>query len=371
MKIVLTGGGTGGHIFPLVAVARKLRERHSLGIDLLFIGPDGKMEKEVMAEEGIRAKSVLSGKVRRYFSFLNFVDFFKVPFGFLKALWILLWEMPDAVFSKGGYASVPVVLAAWVYRIPILIHESDAVPGIANRFLGKFSERIAISYPTAAKFFMSSRILLTGNPVREGMDQGNKEAARAKYNMGQSKPTLLVLGGSQGSQKVNQAIVEALPYILQTVQIIHQTGEENFEEVLHSAAKAGIKNEREGYFAIPFLNFEDMRNCLALADVAVSRAGANSIAELAANGIPPVLIPLATAANDHQRMNAFRLAEIGGAIMLEESNLGKHILIEKIQSILSNEESYRKMAEKIKTFYHPNAAEKIIEGLEGMITHEA
>jgi UDP-N-acetylglucosamine--N-acetylmuramyl-(pentapeptide) pyrophosphoryl-undecaprenol N-acetylglucosamine transferase len=370
MKIVLTGGGTGGHIFPLVAVAKKMKEKYGQKIDLLFIGPNGDLEKEVMQEEGIRMKSVLSGKVRRYFSFLNFVDFFKIPLGFLKALWILLWEMPDAVFSKGGYASVPVVLAAWVYRIPVLIHESDAIPGIANRFLEKFSRRVAISYPSAEKFFRSSKVLLTGNPIREGIEQGDKKLASEKYNIRESKPTLLVLGGSQGSQKINQAITEALPNILETVQILHQTGKENFENVIHSAAKEGIKNGREGYTAVPFLNFEDMRNCLALADVAVSRAGANSIAELAANSIPSILIPLPTAANNHQRMNAYYLSEIGGAIALEESNLGEHIIIKKIQSILSDKETYQKMSESIHTFHHPDAIEKIIEGLEGMIPRE-
>lgn len=367
MKIVLTGGGTGGHIFPLVAVAEKLREKYGQEIDLLFVGPNGKLEESVMNKEGIRMKKVSGGKVRRYFSFLNFFDFFKTPFGFFKALWILLWEMPDAVFAKGGYACVPVVLAAWVYRIPVLIHESDAVPGIANQFLEKFSKRVAISYPSAEKFFQSSKVLLTGNPIRNEINTGNKDAAKEKFNIRGEKPVLLVLGGSQGSQIINKAIIEALPDILETVQIIHQTGENNFEDVLHLAAKEGIKNSREGYTAVPFLSFDDMRNCLSLASVVVSRAGANSIAEVAANGIPSILIPLSTAANDHQRMNAYRLAEIGAAIMLEESNLGEHILIKKIQSILSDKEIYKKMSENIQTFHHPDAAKKIIEGIEGMI----
>ncbi|OGS62832.1 MAG: hypothetical protein A2X07_10930 [Flavobacteria bacterium GWF1_32_7] len=152
IRIVLTGGGTGGHVFPLIAVVEKIREEDH-NTEFLYLGSGGELEKRIMNENSIPSKSIMSGKMRRYFSFLNFLDFFKLPVGILQSLWHLLWYMPDVIFSKGGYVSVPVAFAAWVYMIPILTHESDAMPGLANRIIGKMSQRIAISYPSTRKYF--------------------------------------------------------------------------------------------------------------------------------------------------------------------------------------------------------------------------
>ncbi len=363
MRIVLTGGGTGGHIFPLISVARKLKEKLGTEAKILYIGPKGKLEKEVMEREGIPARHAMSGKVRRYFSFKNFSDFFKIPAGFVQALWALLVYMPDVVFSKGGYASIPVVLAAWIYRIPVLVHESDAMPGMANRILGKISKRIAISYPSTEKYFLASKTMLTGNPKREKITQGDASEARKKFNLTESKPIIFVLGGSQGSQIVNEAIIKILPQLLHRSQVIHQTGEEKFEDVKRLAAEMGIKEGREGYHAAPFLQIDDLKDALAATDLIISRAGANSIADAAAAGKPVILIPLSAAANDHQRMNAYELAKIGAALVLEESNLGENILMEKIEKILDDKNLSNNMAEKIKVFYHPDAADKIADGL--------
>lgn len=366
MRIVLTGGGTGGHIFPLVVVAREIRKKIGAEAELLFIGPKGKLEEETMAKENIPVKFISVGKARRYFSVQNFLDFFKAIAGVIKSLWLLLVWMPDVVFSKGGYASVPVVIAAWLYHIPILIHESDAIPGVANKILGKLAKRIAVSYPSARDYFEGARVALTGNPLREEMLGGNSEEARKKFQLSDAKPVIFVTGGSQGAMFLNEAIVNILPQLLHKYQIIHQTGENNLEEVVRAAGVQGIKAGKDGYIATPFLQIEELRDALAVADLVISRAGSDSISTIAAYGKPSIIIPLPTAANNHQQMNAYKLAEIGAALVLEEGNLGPDMFLERIETLMNNAELKKNMGEKIKVFYHPDAAEKIVEGLLGI-----
>lgn len=363
MRIVLTGGGSGGHITPLIAVARKLREKLGSDLELLYIGSGAQMEKDFMNQEGIPAKYVLSGKMRRYFSFQNFVDIFKLPIGFIQALWILLVFMPDAVFSKGGSISVPVVIAAWLYRIPILIHESDAAPGTSNQVLDKFATDVVLTYAHAQNYFETSKTAIWGIPVREDLLGGNVVEARKMFNFSESKPTILVLGGSQGAQIINESIIKIFPQLLSHTQLIHQTGEKDFENAIRLAGEYGVKAGHDGYFAVASMNSSMMRNALALADLVISRAGATSISEIAANKKASILVPLEKSANDHQRMNAYEIAKIGGAVVLEETNLGRHIFLEKIDQLLKDDEMRSAMAEKIQVFYHPNAAENIAAGI--------
>ena len=363
MKIVLTGGGTGGHLFPLIAVAKELRKILGAECDLLYIGNGGKIEEEAMAKEGITAKAVLSGKKRRYFSWQNFIDPFKVPIGIIQSLWILLLYMPDAVFSKGGHVSLPVVIAAWTYRIPVLIHESDAVPGSSNRFLAKFAKRIAVSYPSAKEYFPKEKVALTGNPIRPEISEGNAEAFKSQFALTGSKPILLVLGGSQGSQVINKAIVRILPKILPRMHVIHQTGNGNYDEVVHEAAQFGIKAGRDGYLPFGFIELDALKDAFAAANLVISRAGANSIAEIAANGKPAILVPLQGSANNHQVMNAYSLSRFGGAFVEEENNLGENIFFTNIIKISDDVNLQNLMAEKIRAFHHPEAANKIAEAI--------
>lgn len=363
MRIVLTGGGTGGHLTPLVAVAERLKMKLPAEADILYIGSGAEMEKQIMAEAGIPVKFVVSGKMRRYFSFQNFVDLFKVPVGFVQSLWILLRFMPDVIFSKGGYVAVPIVLAAWLYRIPIIIHESDSAPGVANQFLAKFANRIAVAYPTAEEYFPKEKTALVGNPIRFQVTEGDARILRQEIGFTESRKTILVLGGSQGSKVINDAIIKILPKLLQRFQIIHQTGQDHLQDVVSEAAFMGVKAGRDGYVATGFMTANKLRDAFALSDLVISRAGATFITEIAANGKPTIMIPISQSANDHQRMNAYALAQIGAAQVLEESNLGEHILLEKIENILNNEELQKSMTEKIKTFYHPNAADVIANGI--------
>lgn len=365
MRIILAGGGTGGHLTPLVAVAKKITEKVPEA-EFFFIGPKGKLEEEIMGREDIPVRNILTGKLRRYFSFQNFVDCFKIPIGIIQSLWFLFVLMPDAIFSKGGYASFPVVLAGFLYRIPILIHESDSNPGLANSMLGKFSNRVAVSYAEAEKYFPATQVVLTGNPLGENIGRGNAEHARKTFGLTESKKVIYVTGGSQGAKSINDKILRVLPELLEKYQVIHQTGEYDFENVVRVAGELGFKAGRGGYYPIAFIK-EKIEDVLATADLVISRASATTISEIAANKKPAILIPLETSASDHQRMNAYSLARIGGCVVLEENNLGEHMLLQKITELMENEAVRNKLSESIATFYHPDAAEKIAEGILGMI----
>lgn len=367
LRIVLTGGVSGGHTFPLLAVADALRKRHPEGVEFLFIGPAGHFGGEAFEKEGISAKKVATGKWRRYFSFQNFIDPFKIPFGLLQALWHLFWFMPDAVFAKGGSASVPVALAAWMYRIPVLIHDSDATAGVANRFLGRFAKRIAIAYPGAREFFPAEKTALTGNPVRQEILDGQSERGLMTFGLDPAKPVLLVLGGSLGATALNEALLRILPDLLaKGIQVVHQTGSEHFEKIQKAVTEYGIQ-DHQGYILRSFLSGVELGDLLAAATLVLSRAGAGSIAELAAHSKAAILVPLASAANNEQRLNAHDIAHIGGAIIMEEENLTEHLLSGTISDLLTDGEKRAALGQALHSFYHADAAESIASGIESMI----
>lgn len=360
MRIVLTGGGSGGHIFPIVAVVKKLREIVPEGEDLefLFLGPDGDIEKKEMERELVPAKKILSGKMRRYFSLSYISDLCRIPVGIIQSLWELLLFMPEVVFSKGGYAGVPVVVAAWLYRIPVVIHESDITPGLANQFAARLAKTVAVSFPGAANFFNPGKVAITGNPVREELTTGNKNEARKIFGLSQDKKMILVLGGSQGASAINTAIVRILPSLLKKYEIVHQTGRSGYETVVREAGRAGIKAGHSGYHPFPFL-WKEMAHAYAAADLVVSRAGANALAEIAANAKPAIIVPIKTSANSHQELNAQFFSEAGAAVVLNQDNLGENILLEKIEEIMASNELQFELSERVKKFYQPDAAEKI------------
>jgi UDP-N-acetylglucosamine--N-acetylmuramyl-(pentapeptide) pyrophosphoryl-undecaprenol N-acetylglucosamine transferase len=364
MRIVLTGGGTGGHIFPIVSVAKKVRELAPEGADLefLFLGPDGDLEREAMEKEMIPAKKILSGKMRRYFSASYIPDLFKVPIGILQSLWQLLVFMPDVVFSKGGYAGVPVVVAAWLYRIPIVIHESDIMPGLANQFAGRLAKKVMVSFPGAANFFSPEKVEIVGNPIREELTQGSAEEARRVFGLQEGRKIILVMGGSQGARAINESILHILPKLLKNYEIIHQTGKGEYENILQEVGKLGIKVGHGGYHPYPFLS-DNLPDALKVADLIINRPGANSIGEIAANGKPAIIIPPRHSANDHQNLNAYALQEAGAAIVLNQDNLGENIFFEKIEEVMNSGELQFELSERIKKFYNPDAAEKIAQEL--------
>ncbi len=366
MRIILTGGGTGGHFFPVLAVARELKNivQNNLfeippgegsSLELLFLGPET-VGEELLAQEGIRHKKILAGKIRRYASLKNIFDILKFPYGLIQSLWHLFWFMPNAVFSKGGFGSAPVVLAAWLYRLPILVHESDSVPGLANRFGAKFSKRVAISFSSAASFFPSSKTALTGNPVRQELLGGTKEDAKSAFpGFTGSKPVILVLGGSQGAQAINQIVFDSLPKLLSRCEMIHQCGQENFEE-FKSLFNQGLP---AGYFLTPFLDEKQLRAAFGAADIVISRAGATSIAEISVLKKPSILIPLPSAAADHQNKNAGEYASTGAAVVINQINLIPNIFTDQIFNLFDSPETMKKMSDASGAFNPPDAARKI------------
>jgi UDP-N-acetylglucosamine--N-acetylmuramyl-(pentapeptide) pyrophosphoryl-undecaprenol N-acetylglucosamine transferase len=247
-----------------------------------------------------------------------------------------------------------------------MIHESDASPGLANTVMAKFSKRVAVSYPQAEAYFPHGQAILTGNPLRSDIAEGDPGRAKKQFSLSESKKVIFVWGGSQGAQAINDKIVSILPELLKKYQIIHQTGMKNFEEVKHKAGEAGIKIGREGYCAVPFIGSE-LKDILAVSDLIISRAGSNSISEIAAAGKPAIIVPIENSANDHQRMNAYAIAKLGGAVVLDENNLGGNILEEKIEEIMENQDFRQKLVINIKAFYHPDATDRIAEGILSMI----
>jgi UDP-N-acetylglucosamine--N-acetylmuramyl-(pentapeptide) pyrophosphoryl-undecaprenol N-acetylglucosamine transferase len=308
---------------------------------------------------------VATGKWRRYFSFQNFTDLFKIPFGILQALWHLFWFMPNAVFAKGGSASVPVVVAAWLYRIPIVIHDSDARVGLANKLLARFATLIAVSYESARSFLPAAKTTLTGNPVRPEILNGSKEEAIETFELKADTPTILVLGGSQGARILNEHLLLILPTLIEKgIQVVHLTGEKNFEEVVEATTHYGLNIKTGLYRPIPFIDARPLADLYALADIVLSRAGAGTIAELAATKKASILVPLASAANNEQHMNAYEVAEHAGAIVIEEQNLTEHLLLEKIEHLLADSAQRDHLGQALHDyFYQPEAASHIAVAL--------
>lgn len=364
MRILLTGGGSGGHIFPLVAVARRIKELASsrnIEVEMVFVGPD-KFSKEAFRGDGIEARVILAVKLRRYFSPEIILDFFKLPISLLQAYIHVFSFMPDIIFAKGGYGSAPVVLVGWIFRIPIIVHESDTIPGISNKLIARFAKKILVSFDLTAKFFDPQKTIVTGNPIREELFldiPANPEAIMQTHS---EKPIVFVIGGSQGAQEINNLLLLALPDIVKKYEIIHQCGQ-NHIETMRKGAIVQLKNPKDRilYHVYPLLSEEQMSSAYYLASVVVSRAGSGAIFEIAASGKPSVLLPYLSAAGDHQLKNAEVYEQAGACLILRGKNLLPHILIEVIDSIVEDPARYKKMSAATFAFIKPNSAQRIAE----------
>lgn len=239
MKILFTGGGTGGHIFPIIAVAREMRRIYP-GAEFFYIGPKDDFGQYALSQEDINIKTVSAGKIRRYVNpksiFLNIIDIlFKTPLGILRAFFYIFFLGPDVIFSKGGYGSIPATVAGWVLRVPIFLHESDAVPGKANRLAARFAWEIFVSFRKTS-YFPEGKMILIGNPIRREIITGERKKALEFFKLDDQKPIIVVFGGSQGAQRINDVILDILPEMLKNFYLIHQTGEKNYEQVKKEAA---------------------------------------------------------------------------------------------------------------------------------------
>ena len=365
MKILFTGGGTGGHIFPIIAIVRESKQKSQAS--LYFVGPKSKMGEQLLKNEGMIVKTILAGKMRRYFSPIaiiqNFLDTFKIPFGYIQAFWYLRKIRPNIIFSKGGYGALPVIWANKWFKIPVFVHEADVVPGLATRISAKYASEIFTSFEnTETNSLPVQKIVWTGNPIRQGIVGGSRGEAKKLFELTDEKPVVLILGGSQGAERINQLVLGVLTQLLEKFEIIHQCGEKKLDEIW-STAQIIIKEEGliKYYHPVGFLNEEQLKQAYAASHLIVSRAGSGAIFEIAAVGKPSILLPLPEAAQDHQAKNANAYAATGAAVVMESKNPTPALLLSRITSVFSQPEKLQQMAQSALTFAKPHAAQTIAE----------
>ncbi len=329
-KIVLTGGGTAGHVTPNIALIPELQKQ---GYEVSYIGSYTGIEKTLIEELGIPYTGISSGKLRRYFSLQNFSDPFRVIRGYGEAVAALKRIRPDVVFSKGGFVAVPVVLAAKQLKIPTVIHESDMTPGLANKLCIPSAKYVCANFPETLQNLPKDKAVLTGTPIRRELFMGNREKGLAFCGFDSSKPILMVVGGSLGAMTVNQAVREILPELLKHFQVVHLCGKGKTDTTL---------NGMKGYIQFEYVD-KEMRDLFAATDLVISRAGANAICEILALKIPNILIPLpADASRGDQILNAKSFAAQGFSKLLEEESMTKETLLEAALEVYQNRDTYIK-----------------------------
>lgn len=328
-KIVMTGGGTAGHVTPNIALMPALRKE---GFEISYIGSYDGIEKRLIEEQGVPYYGISSGKLRRYFNPKNFSDPFRVIKGYGQSIKLLKKIKPDVVFSKGGFVSVPVVLAAKFCRIPAIIHESDITPGLANKLAIPGAVKVCCNFPETLNYLPKEKAVLTGSPIRQELLKGSADAGRIYCKFPEaSKSVILIIGGSSGSRAINNTVRELLPQLLPDYNVIHLCGKGNLDTSLTQTA---------GYLQLEYAN-QELADLFALSDLVISRAGANAICELLALHKPNILIPLsANASRGDQILNANSFQAQGFSYVLEEENLSPETLRSAITHVIAEKESY-------------------------------
>lgn len=379
MRIVLAGGGTGGHFYPLIAVAEAIEdlvlEKTLIEPELYYIGPEP-FDAPALAEHGITQYGAPAGKIRRDSGISNALSFFPIFFGVIASIFQLFRLYPDVIFSTGGYASFPVLYAARILSIPVVIYDADASPGRVSLWSSKFALWIAIAHADAALKFpkkVRSRIANVGHPIRKEIIGTAKEGGHEFLNLDPSYPTIFVMGGSQGARVINEAILDALGGLVERYNVVHQVGTANLTEV-SGIASVILKDSRfkEHYRPFGLLNTLAIRMAAGISSLVVSRAGSGSIFEIASWGIPAILVPMPLDISHDQTENAFSYARSGAAEVIEQKNLTPHILAAEIDRLMQDTEVRTKMTEAAAQFAKPDAAKKIAEILiETAVSHES
>ncbi|MEG1846858.1 MAG: undecaprenyldiphospho-muramoylpentapeptide beta-N-acetylglucosaminyltransferase [Lachnospiraceae bacterium] len=327
-QIVLTGGGTAGHVTPNIALLPAL---HTAGIEVSYIGSYDGMEKRLIADFDIPYYGIACGKFRRYFDFKNLSDPFRVIKGFAEARHVLKQIKPDIVFSKGGFVSVPVVRAAASLKIPCIIHESDMTPGLANKLCIPVATKICCNFPETLALLPPDKAVLTGSPIRAELSKGNRTSGLKLCGFTAAKPVLMVIGGSSGASSINKAVREALPRLLEDFQVVHLCGKDKIDTLLLNI---------QGYQQFEYLKNE-LKDIFAMADVVISRAGANAICEILALQKPNLLIPLsANSSRGDQILNAKSFESQGFSKIIIEEHLTENLLIDAVQELYCSRQSY-------------------------------
>ncbi|MCD6410697.1 undecaprenyldiphospho-muramoylpentapeptide beta-N-acetylglucosaminyltransferase [bacterium] len=371
-KIVLTGGGTGGHIYPLIALVKEMKKLSppSLDLEFYFLGPSHPDLKK-LEEENVSIILIRSGKLRRYFNFSAIIQnikdlFWNIPLGTFQSYKILKNLNPSLIFSKGGYGSIPVILAAKLLKIPLFIHESDKIASLSTRIASKYANKIFVAFSNT-KGIAKEKTIFSGNPIRKELTEGNKEDAYKMFNIIGKRPIILIVGGSQGAQRINEVIINALPKLLDMFEIIHQCGKKNEKLIKESIPFLITPEQKKYYHLFGFLNEEQLKNAYRVADLVISRAGAGAIFEIASNGKPSILIPLPESAQNHQRANAYYYAKLGAAKVIEEESFKPHFIVEVLREMFSKPRELMQMGRLAKDFIKKDASFIIASYLLGYL----
>ncbi|HXK36870.1 MAG TPA: UDP-N-acetylglucosamine--N-acetylmuramyl-(pentapeptide) pyrophosphoryl-undecaprenol N-acetylglucosamine transferase [Candidatus Paceibacterota bacterium] len=373
-RILLVGGGSGGHVYPLIAVARALQEQakaQNRKVTVKLMG-DGPFVARAAKEAGFKYTSIIAPKLRRYASAGNVLDVFKIPLALLQSLWKLFWFMPNAVFAKGGYTCAFPTLAARFYMIPVFLHESDSVPGLANRLLAKRSQLVFTSFMAADEMFrgMGLPTMLVGNPFRKELCCVERSAAHAALNLDPVKRTVFIIGGSQGAKQLNDIVINGLVQMVaqKDWNVIHQCGDRNFDDV-QKAVKQFMEEGKDSYAAnlaaqyrvYPFLGEQELAAAYGACDVAITRASASALTELAYAGKPMVVVPLLGSANNHQQENAAEMMRYGAAVV-DGANATVGLVMAQVERFM-DPAAATDATDRIKAFVHPDAADRIAQTL--------
>jgi len=366
MRIVLLGGGTGGHFYPLIAVAEALeeltRERTLIEPELYYIGPEP-FERTALLEHDITYIPGTAGRMRRYRSVFNVLGFFATAWGIFTATLQLYRLYPDVIFSTGGFAAFPSLYAAKLLRIPVVIYDADATPGRVSLWSAKFARWIGVAHPEAASRFPAAireRIAHIGHPIRKEIETPAKEGGHEFLHLDKSVQTILIMGGSQGARAINDAVIDTLPQLVSSYNIIHQTGNGNIDDA-DKVAKLVLRDasHEERYRPFGLLNALALRMAAGVADLVVARAGSGTIFELATWGTPAILVPIPEDVSHDQTSNAFSYARTGAAMVIEQRNLTPHILFAEMERILKDPARIAAMSQAAKKFARPQSARKI------------
>lgn len=361
-RIILTGGGTAGHIWPLISLYNKLKDEY----DFLFVGSGNKDERLLVEKAGIKYKKVLTGKLRRYFSFMNFVDPFKILIGTFQSIFILLSFRPSLIFAKGGFVSAPIGFASFLLHRKMFIHESDAVMGLANKSLARFAKIIFTGFPK--KYYpkrFQKKIIWSGVPIREEILTGDRGKTYDDFGFDKNLPVLLVIGGSSGASGINRLVFSSLEELTEFCQVIHLTGKNDFAKSQKIAQKLDI-NLRNRYRNFGFVNSE-LADIFSITTLAVSRSGATTLSELAALGKPTIFIPYPYSAADHQLVNAKVLEKKQAAVVLPEDEITKDQFVSQIKRLLVNDNARKFLSDNIQKYYKRNSLEIIISQIKKII----
>lgn len=358
MRILLAGESTAGQLAPIVAVydALKVKTKEmsvSSPVDFMLISTKSDFLNAFIRDTDIKHKSIESEKENQKTSLLTSIK------SFFEILSCVFDYMPDVIFVKGGYISLPVAISGKLFRIPVILHESDAIPKDADKLIGRLATRIALSFPQIETSFDPKKTFVSGSPVSDSVIRADREESRRKFMIDGDKPVLLIMGGSRGAKLINNLIVELLPELLQKYEIIHQCGIGDYEWIKSHVQGMNIPF-LDDYHLFPFLK-QSLANAYAACDLVVSRAGANTVAEIMFVGKPSILIPVSDSASDNQNKNAFYFAEAGATVLVNEKNLKPHLFMETLESLFNDKLKIMEMIKAARQLAHPEAADIVAD----------